>query len=187
MRKPHGLRFALLGVVSRSPTGIHGYALRRKCERALGGFWQLNFGEVYRILDKLIEEHLIELIEGGKSTVRKIYRITDKGRQSLDSFIIEPPTDAPRALRHELAVKLLFGTPDQLPELLHVIRHQREAYVRQLRLVETQRRKVQRLGDGGLVTGLLIDGVELSVRAELTWLDEVAQTLRQRYARPEVG
>jgi PadR family transcriptional regulator AphA len=187
MRQPHGLRYALLGVVSRNPSGIHGYALRKKCERVLGGFWQLNFGEIYRIIDRLIEEDLIELVERGKPTGRKIYRITDKGRQSLDSFIIEPPTDAPRPLRQELAVKLLFGSPDQLPDLLQVIRHQREAYVRQLRLVEVQRRKVQRLGDDGLVTGLLIDGVELSVRAELAWLDEVAQTLRARYAQPGVG
>src|SRR5207253_1121621 len=60
MRQPHGLRYALLGVVSRSSAGIHGYALRKKCERVLGGFWQLNFGEIYRILDRLVDENLIE-------------------------------------------------------------------------------------------------------------------------------
>ena len=38
MRQNHGLRYALLGVVSQRPRGIHGYALRRQCERTLGGF-----------------------------------------------------------------------------------------------------------------------------------------------------
>jgi hypothetical protein len=40
---------------------------------------------------------------------------------------------------------------------------------------------VQRLRGDTFVTGLLIDGAELSVRAEITWLDEVAQKLRARY------
>src|SRR5947208_16210391 len=106
MRQPHGLRYALLGVVSRSPTGIHGYALRKKCERALGGFWQVNFGEVYRILDRLVDEDFIEQVENRRKS-RKLYRITDRGRASLDAFILEPPTDAPRPLRQELSIKLL--------------------------------------------------------------------------------
>ncbi len=79
MRQPHGLRYALLGVVSRSPRGIHGYSLRRKCERTLGGFWQLNFGEVYRLLDRLEEENLIEQVSRGDSGTRKVYRITGRG------------------------------------------------------------------------------------------------------------
>src|SRR5262245_10305063 len=50
MRHSHGVQHAVLGVVSRNPEGIHGYAVRRQGERLLGHFWQLNFGEVYRIL-----------------------------------------------------------------------------------------------------------------------------------------
>jgi len=184
MRHTRGVRYALLGVVSRNPNGIHGYALRRQCERMLGGFWQLNFGEVYRILDRLVGEDLIEQAATESERTRKVYRITDKGRRSLDTFILEPPADAPRPLRHELAVKLLFAGPEQLPDLLGLIRHQRGLYARQLRLVGIQRRKLQRLPLDGFVTSLLIDGVEFSVRAELSWLEEVAQKLRARYASP---
>jgi DNA-binding PadR family transcriptional regulator len=181
MRQPHGLRYALLGVVSHSPSGIHGYALRRKCEAVLGGFWQVNFGEVYRILDRLVGENLIEQVASERTSARKLFRITDKGRQSLDTFILEPPSDTPRPLRHDLAVKLLFADADHLPHLLELIRYQREAYLRALQRVDVQRRRVQRLRGDTFVTGLLIDGAELSVRAEITWLDEVAQKLRARY------
>jgi len=58
------------------------------------------------------------------------FRITDKGRQSLDTFILEPPSDAPRPLRQELAVKLLFAGAERMPELLRLVDAQRETYMR---------------------------------------------------------
>jgi PadR family transcriptional regulator AphA len=137
MRHTHGLRHAVLGIVSRRREGIHGYAAKQDCDRMLGGFWRLNFGEVYRILDRLVEEELIEQIatQSLSQRARKVYRITDKGRQSLDAFILAPPTDAPRPLRHELAVKLLFAGPERRGAILDLVRHQREVYARQLQLV----------------------------------------------------
>lgn len=183
MRHGHGVRYALLGVVSRSPKGIHGYALKRRCERILGGFWQLNFGEVYRILDRLVEEDLVEQVASGQPSSRKVYRITDKGRRSLDAFVLQPPTDAPWPLRQELSVKLLFATRERIDDLLRLISHQRSAYLRHLHSLAVQREKVSRLADDSFVTELLIEGAELHARAELAWLDDIAQKLKGR-ARP---
>lgn len=92
-----------------------------------------------------------------------------------------PPADVPRPLRQELAVKLLFATPEQLPKVLRLIEHQRKAYLRQLHLLGTQRRRIERSRIDGFVTGLLIDGAELSVRAELAWLDDLAQKMGERF------
>jgi DNA-binding PadR family transcriptional regulator len=183
MRQTQSIRYAILGLVSRSSKGVHGYALKRQCDRVLGQFWQLNFGEIYRVLDRLTTEDLIEQIESTDPRSRKVYRITDRGRQSLDAFILEPPTDAPRPLRQELAIKLLFAGPEQLPELLDVIRHQRELYARQLQEVGKQRRRLDRLPFDTFVTRMLIEGAELSVRAEMAWLETVAANLRARYVR----
>ena len=185
MAKNHGLRYALLGVVSQSPRGIHGYALRRQCERALGGFWQLNFGEIYRVLDRLTEEDLIEQVAAGRGdTGRKVYRITDRGRQSLDAFVLEPPTDAPRPLRQELSAKLLFATPDRIDDVLRVVSHQRAAYMRHLHTLGVQRAKVARLSGDHAVTQMLIDGAELHARAEISWLDDVTERLKERKEPP---
>ena len=181
MRHGHGIRYALLGVVSQNPAGVHGYALKRQCERILGNFWQLNFGEVYRVLDRLAQEGLIEKVLAESESNRKIYRITDKGQRSLDRFILAPPTDAPRPLRQELAVKLLFAGPGRLREVLRLIDHQRDAYMRQLHLLGVHRRKLRHAPVDGFVTNLLIDGAELSVRAELAWLDDVSQKLKERF------
>jgi len=182
MRHARGIHYAVLGVLSRSPDGVHGYALKRQCERALGHFWQLNFGEIYRVLDRLAEGGLIEQLLLEPCTNRKLYRITAKGRRSLDAFIVAPPTDVPRPLRQELAVKLLFAGPDRMSELLHLIDYQRRAYMRQLHSLESQRRRLRRVPVGAVVTNLLIDGAELSVRAELAWLDDVARKLNEQGA-----
>ena len=181
MRHPRGIHFAVLGVLSRNPDGVHGYALKRQCERVLGHFWQLNFGEVYRILDRLAEDGLIEEVVADAVTSRKVFRITDKGRRSLDTFILEPPTDAPRPLRQELAVKLLFAGAERMSELLRLIDAQRDTYLRQLHLLATQRRKLRNLPVDSFVTNLLIDGAELNVRAEVAWLEDVGVKLKQRF------
>jgi DNA-binding PadR family transcriptional regulator len=181
MRHGRGIHYALLGVVAQHPEGVHGYALKRQCDRLLGHFWQLNFGEVYRVLDRLSDEGLIEQISTEDESPRKLFRITDKGRQSLDDFILTPATDAPRPMRQELAVKLLFAGPERMADLISLIDHQREVYLRQLHLLGTQRRKIRRVPVDSFVTNLLIDGAELSVRAELAWLDEVVQKLKERY------
>ena len=99
MRSGHGLRYAVLGMISQTPKGLHGYALKRQCERLLGSFWQVNFGEVYRVLDRLAGEGLIEQVTVEAEGPRKVYRITHRGQRSLDDFIFAPPTDAPRPVR----------------------------------------------------------------------------------------
>jgi len=182
MRHSHGIRYAMLGIVSRNPEGIHGYAVRRQGERLLGHFWQLSFSEVYRILERLASDGLIESVVGAPESARKTYRITGAGRRCLDEFVMSPQSDAPRPLRQELAVKLLFASPKRLPEILRLVARQRDAYVQELQTLGSERRKMHRQPFDAFVTHLLIDGAELAVRAELTWLDEVAKQLRDRYA-----
>ena len=181
MRHSHGVQHAVLGVVSRNPEGIHGYAVRRQGERLLGHFWRLNFGEVYRILDRLSADGLIEQVADNSESARKVYRITARGQQSLDDYVLSPQTDAPRPLRQELAVKLLFASPEHLPDLLKLVARQRDAYMQELHKLGTERRKMRRAPFDAFVTHLLIDGAELSARAELAWLDEVAKRLEDRY------
>jgi DNA-binding PadR family transcriptional regulator len=170
-------------MVARNPQGVHGYELKRQCDRLLGRFWQLNFGEIYRILDRLEAEGLVDQVVAGDRPSRKLYRINDKGRQSLDTFILSPPTDVPRPLRQELAVKLLFAGPERLGELLRLIDQQREAYMAELSALGIQRRKLEKLPMDSFVTRLLIDGAELSVRAELAWLDDLGVKLCERFGR----
>lgn len=188
MRHSHGIQQAVLGVVSRHPDGIHGYAVLRQGERLLGHFWRLSFGEIYRILDRLAADGLIEQIaDAGGESARKVYRITARGQRSLEDYVVSPQTDAPRPLRQELAVKMLFAGPEHLPELLRLVTRQRDAYLQELHTLGTERRKMHRVPFDAFVTHLLIDGAELAARAELAWLDEVATCLQERYGAMAAG
>jgi len=182
MKRTRSVHYALLGVVSQNPEGVHGYELRRQCDRVLGSLWKLRLGEVYRVLDGLARDGLIEQAELEAGSSRKLYRITEKGRRSLEAFVLEPPKDAPRPLRQELAVKLLFAGQERMRDVLLLIDQQREAYLRELHLLGVQRRRLRNASTDTFVTSLLIDGAELTVRAELTWLDDVAHKLKERIA-----
>ena len=186
MRIGSWVRYALLGMVaenshSGSP-GVHGWGLRKQCDQELGTFCQLNLGEIYRVLEQLADDGLIEQtgIEPGSN--RKNYCITKSGRRSLNHFLFTPPTDARRPLRQELAVKLKFAPVEELPRMLDVITQQREIYMEELVSLNIQRRKLRRRSGDGFVTGLLIDGAEFQVRAQLAWLDHLAQKLKEHTA-----
>ncbi len=45
------LKFALLGLLARDPK--HGYDLKNELEQALGGHWEINFGQIYTTLARL--------------------------------------------------------------------------------------------------------------------------------------
>jgi DNA-binding PadR family transcriptional regulator len=181
MRYQGGLRYGVLGVVSRHERGIHGWALKKQVEYVLGTFWQVNCGEVYRVLDGLASKGIEHVPEVPRSS-RKTYRITEKGRRGLDDFVLSPATDVPRPLRQELAVKMLFANAAPMPGLLAFIDRQRAAYVQHLGQLQLQRRTLPLIAIDGFVTYLLLDGGERNVRAELAWLEAVTEKLRQRCA-----
>src|SRR3972149_1964892 len=102
--------YAVLGLVSTRERGVHGYQLRNEVRALCDDFWQVNFGRVYTALDALQKAGEVDCeqeIQGNRPP-KKIYRITEKGRRSLDDWLIQPPSVEPSPLRDELAIKLLF-------------------------------------------------------------------------------
>jgi hypothetical protein len=64
-------------------------------------------------------------------------------------------------------IKLLFAAAERLPDLLESVRHQREVYLRVLQRVGAEGAKLKHLAGDSFLTALHIDGVGLTVRAEL--------------------
>jgi len=106
MDRTRSIRYGVLGLLSRAEDGLHGWAIKRQCEKIFGGFWQVNLGEIYRVLDRLKSAGLTEPVGPmGAPPTRKIFRITDEGRQQFREFLTQEPQDAPRPLREELDVQ----------------------------------------------------------------------------------
>src|SRR5260370_34048983 len=100
------VKYALLGILANDE--CHGYELKDAFEESVGDFWTVNYGQIYRTLDRLERDGLVEWHEEPQERRpdRKVYRITPKGITELRTWLTQPVT-GPRPLRDELFVKML--------------------------------------------------------------------------------
>jgi DNA-binding PadR family transcriptional regulator len=176
------VQYAILGLISARADGAHGYQLKTAFDALYGDFWSLNYGQLYRTLDRLDRAGLVERTEQVQSgrPSRKVYRITASGRQSLDDWLLLPPSDEPRPLRDELSVKLLFLTEPRHKETLALIRSQRAIYLQHLARLTKRRSRLDESSEGMVATTLLLLQADMRVRTDLAWLDLVEEELGQR-------
>jgi DNA-binding PadR family transcriptional regulator len=158
------LKFALLGLLTRNPK--HGYDLKNELEQALGGHWEINFGQIYTTLARLERDGLVEVAaEDQDGRGKKTYRITDEGRKELTAWF-EEPVEKPRQLRDEFFIKLMIGRLMGQPDPARIIDRQRQAYLTQLRGLTAM---ASRAGDPEIE--LMVEGAILHLQADLRWLD----------------
>lgn len=183
------LQYAVLGLISTRETGIHGYLLKNEFDALYGEFWALNYGQMYRMLDRLERAGLIEgrdEIQTGRPS-RKVFRVTERGRRSFDRWLVHPPTAEPRPLRDELSVKLLFLNESRVDETLALVRSQRALYLQHLSRLTKRRSKLAARGDEGFVNDLLLRQIDMRVRSDLHWLDVVEEAVQQRFGARSAG
>lgn len=98
------LRYALLGLLADEEAS--GYDLTKKFERTLDRYaWHAKHNQVYQELNRLAADGLIEVVaEGARG--RKTYAITDAGRASLRTWLLEPPRKP--VVRNEFVLRLFL-------------------------------------------------------------------------------
>lgn len=99
--------YSILGCLSLEP--MSGYDIKRFLDRTLVHFWSESYGQLYPALRALEEEGLIagREVPGGRGREKRIYRITDAGRERLRAWLMEPAE--PARPRYEHSLKLFFG------------------------------------------------------------------------------
>lgn len=107
MSLPH----ALLGLIQYRPAT--GYDLKITFQKSIHFFWNAALPHIYRTLKQMEKlgwiASTVEHQEGKPS--RKIYRLTEGGREELFRWLDEPP-ETPES-RYPMLVKVFFG--NQLP------------------------------------------------------------------------
>ena len=159
------LRYALIGLLARQP--MHGYDLKNTLEQALGGNWEINFGQIYTTLSRLERDGLVsagEEAEDGRG--KKTYEITDLGRNELETWLAQP-VEKQASLRDEFLVKLIVRRLAGYGHALETIAQQRKSYLQQMRELTAL---ASHQNDDPLVA-LLIEGAILHLQADLRWLD----------------
>jgi DNA-binding PadR family transcriptional regulator len=158
------LKFALLGLLAHDPK--HGYDLKNELEQALGGHWEINFGQIYTTLARMERDGLVEMVaEDRDGRGKKTYRLTDPGCKELTAWL-EEPVEKPRQLRDEFFIKLVIGRLAGPVDPQPMIDRQRQAYLQQLRELTTLAGRTE---DANLE--LMVEGAILHLQADLRWLD----------------
>ncbi len=157
------MRYGLLTLLADAPT--HGYELKTGLERATGGSWSINVGQVYSTLARLERDGLVSGIEG--STDRRDYRITDAGRRELERWFDEPyvPDAAPR---DELTAKVLLSIAAPDVDVRDLLQRQRAATISVLQAY-TRRKAAADADDLSLL--MMLDALIFRAEAEVRWLD----------------
>jgi len=101
------ISFIVLGLVRWAGEATP-YQLKQIVAASVGNFWTLQHAQLYSEPERLAEAgYLTEQRERGGRR-RKVYSITDKGREALEEWRSEP-TDAIFELRAPALLKLFFG------------------------------------------------------------------------------
>jgi DNA-binding PadR family transcriptional regulator len=168
------IKFLLLGLLAEAPR--HGYELKSLFEQLFGGTWPLNPGQVYMTLERLEEAGLVtsQRVEQELLPDRRVYSITEDGRQELKLWTAEPSI-GPIRLRDELFAKVLTALVSGQADPLGMIWAQRRTHMQAL--AELRSRRV----DPALhpATKLILTGAILRTEADLRWLDQCEEYLKE--------
>lgn len=181
MSRENTCRYAVLGMLSRRP--MSGYDVRRAIEESVGHFWQESYGSLYPTLERMVEEGEVALESEERSAggrVKKVYGITESGRQVLAEWLRRPV--APHVERNELLLKLFFGAQvGPRASLEHVERSRAEAEGLLVALRGLERELLRERGSHPELPywHLSIRAGLLGLEAHLRWCDEAREALNR--------
>lgn len=92
------LEYAILGFLNYAP--LTGYDLKKVFDSSVRHFWYADQSQIYKTLSRLTEKHLVqmEVVEQTERPDRKVYHITQSGREELMIWLKGPiPMDNPRS------------------------------------------------------------------------------------------
>jgi|AP45_3_1055517.scaffolds.fasta_scaffold20892_2 DNA-binding PadR family transcriptional regulator len=103
-RKTSRTLYAILGMLSKQDAS--GYDLKKKLEKERYHFWNESYGQIYPMLHRLLEEGWaeVETTESEAGREKKIYSLTDAGRNHLQRWLRQPAQDF--SMRDEVVLRL---------------------------------------------------------------------------------
>ncbi len=171
------LKYAMLGFLNYGD--MTGYDLKQCFDQSIKHFWNANLSQIYPTLSRLEEDGLLTMkVEYQEDRPnRKVYRITEAGREELQRWLREPM--APQLHRNPFLIKIFFGRSIKKEELLVQLRHhlalhkeEMSAYQGPVREVLMQYIEATGLKREGLFWGLTLEAGIKQNKASIEWLEE---------------
>ena len=173
--------YTILGCLTVEP--MSGYDVKQFLERSVVHFWSESYGQIYPALRKLEDEGLVEGRDepGERGREKRVYRITEAGRQELRAWLREPAE--PVRPRYEHSLKLFFGHavgPEASLEHLERLRRRTEEELARYRAweEELEERAEREPASRAPYWLVVLRGGVLYSEMVLAWCDESARRLR---------
>jgi DNA-binding PadR family transcriptional regulator len=178
------IKYAILGLLHY--TDMHGYRIKGHIERNFGHMWSINYGQIYPNLKKLHDDGLITMKEaaqnGEKGPPRKLYSITDKGKQEFLDWLNTSP-EKPMLLRDPFLMRFVFFGFGDTERSIEIIDEQIKRYQKDM---ERRQKNLTRWEKSGIHVRLIAElGANLNEMV-LEWLkhsrDEILKNTKTKRA-----
>jgi DNA-binding PadR family transcriptional regulator len=145
----------------------YGYELRQTLEHAFGQMLPaMNAGQIYSTLARLERDGVVRGVDVPEDARgKRVYEITDKGRNELDAWIATPVPGG--RLKNEFFMKFVMLVWARLAPPNDLIDGQRREYLRSLRSLD----ELLDADPQDPTIELLVEGAILHLKADLEWLD----------------
>lgn len=179
MARTNKTDYVILGILSREP--MSGYGMRQFIKETIGYFWQESYGQIYPALKRLAKDDCVTFVEEAQDgrPNRKVYSITDKGRDRLKEWLAMDYD--PQPVRHELLLKMFFvseGDKRRLIEQIEVLRDKQRQRLATFEMLEPAfEDEYDDYPEKSWWFATLRYGLHIT-RARLAWCDETLDSLR---------
>ena len=168
----------LLGLLAIEP--MSGYDLGVTIRQTVGHFWNESYGQIYPNLKKMATDGLVSCKterQKGKPD-RRIYSITEKGRERLAKWLEVPPQ--PEIPRNEMLLKLFFGAQVSPQVLIGYVEHmakERRALLEVLERAEREEIDKNQQYPESAYWRMAAHFGQMEMRAHLRWATETLAEL----------
>ncbi|TFD65861.1 MULTISPECIES: PadR family transcriptional regulator [unclassified Cryobacterium] len=171
---------SLLAMVAQGPR--YGYELRAEFDRRTSAQWPLNIGQVYKTLDRLEREGLVEKSASTDADGHVYYAATPAGQDASRTWL-QQADPLPSAARDDLAIKLAIAVTLPGVDVAALLRAQRHAAISRLQELTRQTGGGPVLTAQDLATRIVSDAALIAAETQLRWLDQVSARVRDALAR----
>ena len=179
--------YAILGMLSHEP--LTGYDLKKRIEVTISYFWpDLSFSKIYPNLKKLESKRLVKMkeIKGGNRPDRKIYHITNAGREKLSEWLSQPiDVDRTNNLLYtvqELLLKVHFGGLTSVDDTMKFIEQSKNQIQKSNSTLKLFEQNLRANLDNDIDHNYFLLTVLLGIvftKTIMTWSDKAIKSLRQ--------
>jgi DNA-binding PadR family transcriptional regulator len=170
----------LLGLLAIEP--MSGYDLGLTIRQTVGHFWNESYGQIYPNLKKMADSGLVscETERQKGKPARRIYSITEKGRERLAKWLEVPPQ--PEIPRNEMLLKLFFGeqvSPQVLIGYVEQMTKERRAVLEVLERAEREEVDKNQQYPEAAYWRMAAHFGQMEMRAHLRWAKETLGELNK--------